>query len=119
MKILFIIKVSPWGSSLAATAFRLARAALDDGDQLLAVYFRADGVYHAFAGDQADAGTPELTSAWTGLAETRETPLLLCSAAVSRRYPPHLSDAIETPFQQAGLARLLELMAASERVVTF
>lgn len=115
MKILVIVNESPWGSSLGVTALRLVRAMLAGGQQLAAVYFREDGVYHAQAGRAADSGTPCLATAWQSLTETGEVPLLLCSSASQRRFEKTPTGA----FREAGLAEMMELMASSDRVVTF
>ena len=115
MKILVIVNESPWGGSLAVTALRLARVMLDQGLRLAAVYFRNEGVYQALAGRAHDAGTPCLHDAWLELSRTNGVPLLLCSSAAQRR----LQTAPAEGFREAGLAEVLELMRACDRVVSF
>jgi tRNA 2-thiouridine synthesizing protein D len=117
--ILIIVNASPWGSTLAVTAWRFAQAAVADGDRLLAVYFQGEGVYNALAGSQADAGTPEMAAAWQVLAEQSGTELLLCSAAAGRRLGA--ANGVQQPaaFSSAGLASLLERMQHCDRVVSF
>jgi len=115
VKILVIVNASPWGGSLAVTALRLARAMLDQGLAVAAVYFRGEGVYQALAGRALDSGTPCLRDAWLELWRQQRVPLLLCSSAAQRR--------LETPpaegFREAGLAEVLELMRSCDRVVSF
>ena len=77
-----IVNASPWGSTLAATALRFARAASDDGDSL-AVYFQGEGVYNAMAGSVDDAGAVRLC-AWLGSAG-RSAPGFNCCCV---RQPP-------------------------------
>lgn len=115
MKILVIVNDSPWGSTLAVTALRLARALLTDDLLVDAVYFRGEGVYNAIAGRAADNGTPVLADAWRLLSESRGIPLLLCSSAAQRR----LDCAPADGFREAGLAEVLERMAACDRVLSF
>ena len=115
MKILVIVNESPWGSSLGVTALRLATAMLADGQQVSAIFFREDGVYHAQPGRAVDSGTPCLTGAWQSLAAADAIPLLLCSSASQRRF----ENAPGGAFRQAGLAEMMEIMASSDRVVTF
>jgi len=115
LKILVIVNESPWGSSLGVTALRLARAMLAGGQQLIAIYFREDGVYHAQPGRAADSGTPCLANAWQSLAKAGGIPLLLCSSASQRRFEKVPAGV----FREAGLAEMMELMASSDRVVTF
>ena len=118
MRLLLIVNTSPWGSTLAATALRFARAASDDGDSL-AVYFQGEGVYNAIAGSVNDAGAVRLCAGWVQLAEARRASLLLCSAAAARRFPDSLAGDLPPVFQVAGLAVLLEQMAACDRLVSF
>ena len=115
MKILIIVNESPWGSSLGVTALRLTRAMAARDEQISAVFFREDGVYHALPGRAVDNGTPGLADAWQMLAGQGGFPLLLCSSAAQRRF----RQAPEGTFREAGLAEMMELMAGSDRVVTF
>lgn len=115
MKILLIVNNSPWGSTLGLTALRFARAAIAEGISLSAVFFREDGVYHALTGRAADAGTPEISEAWREIGQRCPAGLLLCSSSSLRR----LEDAPGAGFREAGLVEMMELMAASDRVVTF
>ena len=85
MKILVIVNESPWGGSLGVTALRLACALTEAGEELSAVFFREDGVYHALPGRAADSGTPCLAGAWLTLAQEHAVPLLLCSSDAQRR----------------------------------
>jgi tRNA 2-thiouridine synthesizing protein D len=115
VKILVIVNASPWGGSLAVTALRLARAMLDQGLSIAAVYFRGEGVYQALAGRAQDQGTPCLRDAWLELWRQQHVPLLLCSSAAQRR----LEAAATEGFREAGLAEVLELMRSCDRVVSF
>jgi len=115
VKILVIVNESPWGATLPVAALRLVRAMTADGCTINAVYFRGDGVYNALPGRAVDAGTTNLTEAWTGLSETNGFPLLLCTSATTRR----LDCAPGKGFREAGLAEMLERMRDCDRVVTF
>lgn len=114
MKVLVIVNQSPWGSSLAVTALRLARAMVGGGLQLAAVFFREDGVYHALPGRVSDSGTVDMAQAWIELSQQQDVPLLLCSSAAQRR----LQSAPIEGFRESGLAEVIELMASCDRVVT-
>jgi tRNA 2-thiouridine synthesizing protein D len=115
VKLLIIVNESPWSSSLALTACRFARAAVDSGVELTAVFFREDGVYNALAGEGSDAGTPDLARRWCEISSSADTRLLLCSSSRLRRFSSLSDDA----FQETGLTELIELMLHSDRVVTF
>jgi len=115
MKILLIVNNSPWGSTLGLTALRFARAAIAEGISLSAVFFREDGVYHALTGRAVDSGTPETSKAWLEIGQLCPAGLLLCSSSSQRR----LEDPPGAGFREAGLVEMMELMAASDRVVAF
>ena len=113
MKFLLIVNESPWGSSLGTAALRLLRALRADGQEMLAVYFRSEGVYHALSGRNTDSGSPDLHREWLKLAE-QGVPMLVCSASAQRRLP----DSPQRPFAETGLAQLAELTLAADRVVS-
>ncbi len=115
VKILVIVNVSPWGGSLGVTAWRLVRAMLAGGLEVAAVFFRDDGVYQAVPGRADDAGTPALHACWLELQRECGVPLLVCSSAAQRR----LAAPPAGGFREAGLAEILELTLACDRVVTF
>lgn len=99
-------------------ALRFLRATLDAGHKVSAVYFRGDGVYHAMPGQQADPGAEDLSMAFAALAQSQSIGLLLCSAALTRRFPARQAS-FESPWEPAGLARWVELLGESDRVVNF
>jgi sulfur relay protein TusD/DsrE len=116
VKCLVIVNESPWQTGIAVCALRFVQAAEAAGLQVVAVFFREDGVFHALSGTTADAGTPELTSAWQQFASRSGARLLLCSASCQRRLPPASEAA---GFQQTGLADMLGWMLQSDKLVTF
>jgi sulfur relay protein TusD/DsrE len=115
VKILIIINESPWGSTLGVTALRLVRAMLAGKNEIAAVFFRGDGVYHAQPVREVDNGTPSLCDEWQALAGPAGIPLLLCSSAAHRR----MQQAPAGAYREAGLVELLEIMVSSDRVVNF
>ncbi len=118
VKFLVMVNSSPWGSTRSGVALRFVRAALGADHELSAIYFRGDGVYHSLRGNQADPGAEDLATAFTDIAQSRNIDLLLCSAALSRRFPK-THEAPEAPWQSAGLARWVDLLHESDRVVSF
>lgn len=115
MRLLFVVNDSPWGTALAATALRLARAVLAEGHELDAVFFRGEGVYNALQGTAADPDTPDLAQSWSNLAEKEGTELLVCQSSSKRR----LNAPVAAPFREAGLVEFMDRMTGSDRVVTF
>jgi tRNA 2-thiouridine synthesizing protein D len=116
VKCLVIVNESPWQTGLSACALRFARAAPEAGLDVLAVFFREDGVYNSLPNTSADAGSPELAEAWKDLAARHASRLLLCSASSLRRLP---SGSPDPAFEITGLAEMLELTQQADRVVTF
>lgn len=115
MKILIIVNESPWGSSLGVTALRVARVIPAEKACIAAVYFREEGVYHAQPGRVTDNGTPDLHSEWQSLAQQHGFPLLVCSSAAQRR----MDNAGSSLYREAGLAEVMEILASSDRLVSF
>lgn len=115
MVFLVIVNDSPWGSTLAATALRLARAAVDAGHRLDAVFFREDGVYNTILGTAADAGAPDLARSWSELAEGAGTALMACEASCRRR----LKAPPDAPFRESGLVEFMDRVSGCDRVLTF
>jgi sulfur relay protein TusD/DsrE len=114
VKFLVVINTGPWASSLATTALRFVRAAVDSGMDVRTVYFREDGVYHAIAGRACDAGTPRLHEAWKEISAAG-VELLLCRSSSERR----LERSPEDGFREAGLVQLMERLSQADRVVSF
>ena len=98
----------------AGAALRLARSILRGGHEIDAVFFRGDGVYNALRGRASETSTPNLADDWAALAGDAGIALLLCSSAASRR----LDNAPGDGFITAGLADVLERMAACDRVLS-
>lgn len=117
VKILVMVNSSPWGSGRSAVALRFVRAALDADHELSAIYFRGDGVYHAVPGQQADPGAEDLTNAFAKLAQSHGTELMLCTAALMRRFPN--THEVSLPWRAAGLAQWVGLLEEADRVVSF
>ena len=115
MKFLVIVNESPWGSSVALSAWRFVHACLDSGVEVPAVFFRGEGVYNALSGEANDAGTENLTEAWLGFGARAGTRLLLCSSSRMRR----LSAPPNRGFTESGLTEMFDLMLTCDRVVSF
>ena len=115
VKFLVIVNDSPWGSGLSLGAWRFVRAALDQGIEVPAVFFRSEGVYNAVPSESHDPGTPNLAQSWAALAKTTEMRLLLCSSSRKRRMTAPPGGG----FTESGLTEMLDLMLSSDRVVSF
>lgn len=119
MNCLVIVNESPWGSGLALSAFRFARAAHEHGLEVAAVFFREDGVYNALPGRVSDAGTPDLADAWRDLARQSGARLLVCRSSADRRLRDDQSTIFSAPFEVSGLTVMFELVLGCDRTVSF
>ena len=115
LNIVFIINESPWGTTLAATAARVASRVRDTGHTLQAVFFREDGVYNCITGTAVESGSPDLLASWVDLNDRQGTELLVCQASAARR----LGHSLAAPFRESGLVEITDLIADCDRVVTF
>jgi len=119
MKLLIIVRSSPWGSSRTSAAVRLATAWLGRSDGRVAVYFRDDGVYNVLPGTASDGGLDSPQIRWRELARNPSVDLVLCPAAVARRLPADVPGEPRGFFRQAGLPEMLSQLRESDRVVCF
>ena len=112
MKFLVIVNEAPWAGSLGLTAHSLTRALLINGQQIAAVFFREEGVYHALEGRAGEGQS--LHRQWLELAQQHDVPLMLCSSDSERRF----SCADHEGFVEAGLATVLAMLDECDRVLT-
>jgi tRNA 2-thiouridine synthesizing protein D len=119
VKFLVIVNASPWGSSLATTALRFVRAALESGHEVPMVFFRDDGIYNAMPGAMADDGLPAPQEQWRVVAREHAVDLALCSAAAARRLPEATAARLPEPFRVTGLAEMVGVLGSASRVVSF
>jgi tRNA 2-thiouridine synthesizing protein D len=115
VKIILVVNDSPWGSTLSATAERIARAMVDAGHRLEAVFFREEGVYNAVASMAGHGEAADLAQCWAKLAEQAGTDLMVCQSSSTRR----LDSPPAAPFREAGLVEFIDRLAACDRALTF
>lgn len=115
LNIILVINESPWGSTLASTALRLAREIVGAGNHLQAVFFREDGVYNSVTGMKVETGVGNPADSWGDLHARNGTELMVCQSSAVRR----LANGVEAPFREASLVELTDLVAGCDRVVTF
>lgn len=115
MQYILIVNYSPWGSVLAGTALRIARAIAEAGHEVQAVFFREDGVYNSLTGTLSDEAATPLAESWVGVNRVHGTELLVCDSSWQRR----LAGPPAQPFRSAGLVTLMEKVSRSDRVLTF
>lgn len=123
-----VVNGSVYGSQSARCAYLFAQALIEEGHQLISVFFYQDGVNNGTrltvpANDEFD-----LVNHWQALATTHSVRLETCVAAALRRgivseneaKQHHLeSNNLAANFNQSGLGSLAEALLMQDRVVQF
>lgn len=123
-----VVNGSVYGSQSARTAYLFAQALIEEGHQLVSVFFYQDGVNNgsrltAPANDEFD-----LVKHWQELANKHSVRLETCVAAALRRGIVSAteskqhgldSDNLADHFSQSGLGALAEALLIQDRVVQF
>lgn len=107
----------PWSHQSVATACQFARAAIQRGNTITAIFLYQDGVLNG--ANSLDITSDELNGqqALQLLAKEHNIPLLLCVTAAEKR---GLNDQLISPeFTMSGLAEFAELTTQSDKVVQF
>ncbi|WP_428775737.1 sulfurtransferase complex subunit TusD [Vibrio sp.] len=123
-----VVNGPAYGSQSARSAYQFACALIDQGHQLVSVFFYQDGVSNGSdltvpANDEFD-----LVKAWQQLAQQHQVRLETCVAAALRRGIVSESEAsqhglsqnnLAAGFHQSGLGSLAEALLSQDRVVQF
>ena len=116
MKFTLIVNNAPYQSQSSDSACQFASALLEQGHQLVQVFFYFEGVWNA----QCDAEPPQddrhVIENWSALALKNDIDLIVCSTAAKRR---GLGQILAPGFKLDSLGRLSEAVAISDRVITF
>lgn len=128
MKFSLLVLGSPYAGGSSDSAWRYARAVLDEGHELYRIFFYHEGVYLG-----NDLGAPPQdetnhTRRWAELAGESSTELVLCVASALKR--GILDDREATRHEKtgasahpgfliSGLGQLIDAHAHCDRLVTF
>ncbi|WP_026972358.1 sulfurtransferase complex subunit TusD [Aliagarivorans marinus] len=118
-----LIVTSPvYGHQGSATALNLARAVLEEGHTLHAVFFYQEGVSNALATTMPAGDEIDMVKQWQQLKADSACQLLVCSAAAQRRgvlgqEEGEQRDIIIDGFEQTGLAEMSIAMLEADKVV--
>ena len=128
MKFSLLVLGSPWSGQSGDSAWRFARALLDEGHELYRVFFYLDAVH---AGSQlavAPQGQTDPVARWAELASGSGAELALCVASAVKRGMLDNAEAerhergaanVHPAFTLAGLGQLVDANIHSDRLVTF
>lgn len=128
MKFALQINSSPTHNQAGLTAYRFILSALEQGHQILRVFFYHEGIYHAFKYNLPPDDETPLTALWSQLAEEKHIDLVVCISAAQRRGLLHQDEAqrqgkqdddLAAGFRIAGLGQWLEAILEADRVLVF
>ena len=114
MKFVLHILVSPY-SSMAQTAVRFVRAAIQQQHQITGVFFSSDAVQLAHPLAESLPEDYPAAHIWTELAAQNQFPLWLCVTAGVRRGIIEPREG----FSIAGLGQLITATVEGDRLLTF
>ncbi|HIJ37985.1 MAG TPA: sulfurtransferase complex subunit TusD [Rhodospirillaceae bacterium] len=117
MKFALLVLKAPFQHQASASALAFARASLDQGHQLVRVFFYEEGVQNANRLAAPSAPDTNLVHLWSNLASEQGVDLVVCASAGLRR---GLREANLAPgFRISGLGQLIEATIIADRLVTF
>lgn len=128
MKFSLAIYAAPYSAQASDSAYRFAKAVLDEGHSLYRIFFYQDGVHNASALTAPPQDENNIPARWQALATTHNIDLVVCIAAALRRGILDASEAdrYEKPapnlaqgFTIGGLGQLLDAAVVSDRLITF
>ncbi|MFB1074290.1 sulfurtransferase complex subunit TusD [Vibrio diabolicus] len=117
-----------YGSQSARSAYQFAKAVIEQGHQLVSVFFYQEGVTNGTALSVPANDEFDLNKAWQSLAKEHGVRLETCVAAALRRGIVSEEEAnqhglvqsnLAESFEQVGLGSLAEAMLTQDRVVQF
>lgn len=123
-----LVTANPYSSQGQFSAIQFARALLEQGHNLMRVFFYADGVLVASRLHAPPADEINLTKAWAKLAIEKDIELVACVTAANKRGIVNASEAernaltgnnLDPAFEISGLGQLTEAMLESDRLITF
>ncbi|ABZ76641.1 DsrE family protein [Shewanella halifaxensis HAW-EB4] len=126
----FIIQVnSPaYGSSSSYSAYRFAKAAIDNGHMIEKVFFYQDGVLNTNSLNSPASDEFDLKQAWVDLHDNHGVALINCVSAALRRGVLSESEAkenqqlhwnMQAPFIMGGLGELVTGIETADRLICF
>ncbi len=128
MKFAVLVNEGPYTHQASDSAFYFTQAALEQGHQVIRVFFYHDGVNNGTRLTTPPQDDRHVTNRWSQLAQEHELDLVVCVAAAQRRgivdedeQKRNNKDAsnIADGFRISGLGQLIEAGIQADRLVTF
>ncbi|MEH6452503.1 MAG: sulfurtransferase complex subunit TusD [Psychromonas sp.] len=128
VKFSIVVCGAPYGTQSASTAYQFCAAAINQGHQIVGVFFYQEGVLNASDLSSPASDEVNMPALWAALAIENKFPLEVCVSAALRRGIVDQQEAsqlafdhfnVKPPFVLSGLGQLAELSAACDRLVQF
>ncbi|MCY4050784.1 MAG: sulfurtransferase complex subunit TusD [Gammaproteobacteria bacterium] len=128
MKFAVLVNEGPYTHQASDSAFNFTQAALEQGHQVIRVFFYHDGVNNGTRLTTPPQDDRHITNRWSQLAQEHDLDLVVCVAAAQRRgivdedeQKRHNKDVnnIADGFRISGLGQLIEAGIQADRLVTF
>ena len=128
MKFGIMVSEGPYTHQASDTAYQFAKAALDQGYEILRVFFYHDGVNNGTRLTTPPQDDRHIVKRWSELAEQHGLDLVVCVAAAQRRGIVDADEAkrhgkdgdnIAPGFRISGLGQLIEMGIQSDRLMVF
>jgi tRNA 2-thiouridine synthesizing protein D len=128
MKFAIQINEGPYTHEASDSAYHFTKAALDNGHEVMRVFFYHDGVNNGTRLTTPPQDDRHIVNRWAELAKEHDLDLVLCVAAAQRRGIADEGeserngkdvDNIQEGFRISGLGQLIEAGIQSDRLVVF
>ena len=128
MKFALAVYGAPCSSQAPQTALHFARAVLQQGHEIVRLFFYQDGVYTATTLAQPPQDEPNLPQQWQEFIAENQLDAVVCIAAALRRGVVDAAEAeryeltscnLHRGYELSGLGQLVDGALQADRVMTF
>jgi tRNA 2-thiouridine synthesizing protein D len=128
MKFAVLVNEGPYTHQASDTAYHFVKAALEQGHEVMRVFFYHDGVNNGTRLTTPPQDDRHIVNRWSSLGQEHELDLVVCVAAAQRRgivdadeQKRNGKDAnnIAEGFRISGLGQLIEAGIQADRLVSF
>ena len=128
MKFGILVNEGPYQHQASDSAFLFTKAAIEEGHEILRVFFDNDGVNNGTRLATPPQDDRHIPNRWSELAKEHKIDLVLCVAAAQRRGmvdPDEMkrndkdANNIAENFRISGLGQLIEAGIQADRFITF
>ncbi|MGH8549479.1 MAG: sulfurtransferase complex subunit TusD [Methylococcales bacterium] len=127
MKFALQVNSAPYSGQGSETAYRFARAVLQDGHEIFRVFFYFEGIYNSLACSGPPDDEKDIVNRWSRLAIEQNIDLVVCVSAAMRRGlaqsenggDPRLRPLIAKGFRISGLGQWVEAGIQADRLLVF